>query len=83
MKKWYKIVELLTENTETLLNKEVTIKGWVRTKRGNKNVAFLAINDGSIIHNLQAVFDLSKFNEDLLKPITTGACVSITGTLVP
>jgi len=77
-----KISTLLSENSKTLINTEINIKGWVRTKRGNKNVAFVAINDGSSIHNLQAVFDLSVINEELLKPVTTGACVSITGTLV-
>lgn len=61
---------------------EVNVKGWVRTKRGNKNVAFIAVNDGSIIHNIQAVADVANFSEDLLKQVTTGSCVSITGTLV-
>lgn len=40
-------------------------KGWVRTKRGNKNVAFIALNDGSTIHNLQLVVDPNNFDEDL------------------
>ena len=62
--------------------KEVNVKGWVRTKRGNKNVAFIAVNDGSTIHTIQAVADVSAFDEETLKLITTGACVSITGTLV-
>lgn len=61
----------------------VTIKGWVRTKRGNKNVAFIAVNDGSIIHNVQVVVDVVTFNNDeLLKDITTGACIRVTGKLV-
>lgn len=63
-------------------NTSVTVKGWVRTKRGNKNVAFVAINDGSTIHNIQAVVDPDKFSEDVLKQITTGASVSVTGLLV-
>lgn len=63
-------------------NREASVKGWVRTKRGNKNVAFIAINDGSTIHNIQAVADMSKFSEDDLKHVTTGACVAISGTLV-
>ena len=62
--------------------KEVNVKGWVRTKRGNKNVAFIAVNDGSTIHTIQAVADVNAFDEETLKLITTGACVSITGTLV-
>lgn len=60
----------------------VNVKGWVRTKRGNKNVAFIALNDGSIIHNIQIVMDLALFDENLVKLITTGACLSVTGILV-
>ena len=62
---------------------EITnIKGWVRTKRGNKNVAFIAINDGSTINNIQGVADLSKFDDELMKLVTTGACISVIGELV-
>ena len=61
--------------------REMLVKGWVRTKRGNKNVAFLALNDGSIIHNLQIVVDVAKFDENLLKQITTGSCIAVTGKL--
>ncbi|MCC6691697.1 MAG: asparagine--tRNA ligase [Bacteroidia bacterium] len=64
------------------LGKEVTVRGWVRTKRGNKNVAFVAVNDGSVIHNIQAVVDLTKIAEDALKYVSTGACVVVTGTLL-
>jgi asparaginyl-tRNA synthetase len=60
----------------------VNIKGWVRTRRGNKNVSFIALNDGSTIHNIQVVADNEKFGDEYLKPITTGACISVTGTLV-
>ncbi|MFN7013830.1 MAG: asparagine--tRNA ligase [Bacteroidia bacterium] len=74
-----KIKQLLTEQP---LDTQVTIKGWVRTKRGNKNVAFIAVNDGSTIHNIQAVVDMVKFSEEALKPVTTGACVGISGKLV-
>ncbi len=63
-------------------DKQVLIKGWVRTKRGNKNIAFIALNDGSSIHNIQIVVDIPAFNEELLKKITTGASLGITGTLV-
>lgn len=52
-----KIAELLQS---TPAGSEVTAKGWVRTKRGNKNVAFIALNDGSIIHNIQIVVDVNK-----------------------
>ena len=61
---------------------DVLVKGWVRTKRGNKNVAFIALNDGSTINNIQIVCDLANFNEDLMKQITTGACLSVKGALV-
>ncbi len=58
------------------------VKGWVRTKRGNKNIAFVALNDGSTIHNIQIVFDLGKFDEELMKTVTTGSCIAVTGKLV-
>ncbi len=61
---------------------DVLVKGWVRTKRGNKNIAFIALNDGSTINNIQVVADTSKFDENLLRDITTGACLSVTGKLV-
>ena len=61
---------------------DVNIKGWVRTRRGNKNVNFVALNDGSTINNIQIVIDIEKFGDDFLKPITTGACISVNGKLV-
>jgi asparaginyl-tRNA synthetase len=61
---------------------EVLAKGWVRTKRGNKNICFVALNDGSTVKNIQIVFDLSVFNEESLKEVTTGACIAVTGNLV-
>ena len=64
------------------LGETVLVKGWVRTRRGNKNVAFIAVNDGSTIHNIQAFADLAQFSEDQIKLVTTGACVAITGKLV-
>jgi asparaginyl-tRNA synthetase len=79
MAKRIKIKELLTQPE---IGAEVNVKGWVRTKRGNKNVAFIAVNDGSVIHNLQAVADLQKINAEVLKLVTTGACISVTGELV-
>ena len=62
--------------------KDVLAKGWVRTKRGNKNVAFIALNDGSTINNIQIVVDKTAFAEDQLAKITTGACIGVTGALV-
>ena len=61
---------------------DVNIKGWVRTRRGNKTINFVALNDGSTISNIQIVIDIEKFGEDFLKPITTGACISVNGKLV-
>lgn len=61
---------------------QVNVKGWVRTRRGNKQVGFIALNDGSTIKNMQIVIDLQKFDEELLKPITTGACINVNGLLV-
>ncbi len=76
------IKQLLSDNTQSLINTTINVKGWVRTKRGNKNVAFIALNDGSTINNIQVVVDLANFDEDLLRRITTGACVSVDGLLV-
>ena len=66
----------------TDIGAEINIKGWVRTRRGNKNVSFIALNDGSTINNIQIVVDMAKFDEDALKPITTGACINVNGILV-
>ncbi len=61
---------------------DITVKGWVRTKRGNKNVAFIALNDGSCVANIQIVVDLASFDEEKLKAVTTGACIRVDGKLV-
>ena len=74
-----RIAELLKS---TDYNSEVVVKGWVRTKRGNKNVAFIALNDGSCVANIQIVVDLQKIAEESLKTVTTGACIAVKGTLV-
>ncbi len=66
-----------------LVGEKVCVKGWVRTRRGNKHVQFVALNDGSTIKNIQIVIDLQKFDEEFLKPITTGASLHVDGTLVP
>jgi asparaginyl-tRNA synthetase len=62
--------------------KGFTVKGWVRTKRANKSVAFIAINDGSTINSLQLVVDVTDFDGELLKQITTGSCIKAEGILV-
>ncbi len=74
-----RIAELLSSKA---VDTEVVVKGWVRTKRGNKNVAFIALNDGSCQNNIQVVVDLSKIAEEELKGVTTGACIRVDGTLV-
>jgi asparaginyl-tRNA synthetase len=60
----------------------INVRGWVRSRRGNKNVSFIALNDGSTIKNIQIVVDLTTFPEEQLKPVTTGSCISATGHLV-
>lgn len=74
-----KIKDLLVS---TELDRAVTVNGWVRSARGNKYVQFIHLNDGSTIKNIQAVADVAKFPEELMKRITTGACISVTGQLV-
>ncbi|MDF7812749.1 asparagine--tRNA ligase [Hymenobacter sp. YC55] len=66
----------------TDLDREVLVRGWVRTRRGNKYVQFIALNDGSTIHNLQVVADAEKFPEENLKEVTTGSCLAVRGKLV-
>ena len=65
-----------------LIGTEVSVMGWVRTRRGNKHVQFLALNDGSTIKNLQVVIDMAKFSDDDLRGVTTGSSVHVTGRLV-
>lgn len=74
-----KIVEVLKSEA---FGTTVNVKGWVRTRRGSKQVNFIALNDGSTINNVQIVVDVEKFGEDFLKPITTGACMNVNGLLV-
>lgn len=74
-----KIADLLKSED---YDKIVNVKGWVRTRRGSKSVNFIALNDGSTIKNIQVVADVADFNEELLKQITTGACLSVDGKLV-
>ena len=63
------------------IDQELTISGWVRTRRGSKNVSFIALNDGSTIKNLQIVAESTVFNEDIIKKINTGACIRAKGLL--
>lgn len=79
MKQRLRIKELLRGE---LVGQSVCVKGWVRTKRGNKAVSFIALNDGSTIHNIQIVADNDKFEASLLSKISTGASLSIVGELV-
>ena len=74
-----KIVDAFSGELE---GKQVCVKGWVRSRRGNKHVQFVALNDGSTINNLQVVVNLETFDEEQLKPITTGASLCVVGTLV-
>lgn len=74
-----KIKDLLSGD---FLDKQVSIMGWVRTKRSNKNVSFIAMNDGSTIKNFQVVADPNQIEDDVLKKCTTGACLKITGKVV-
>ena len=76
------IKHLFLDTVEPLIDTTINVKGWVRTKRGNKNVAFIALNDGSTINNIQIVVDLANFDDNLLRRITTGACISVDGKLV-
>ncbi len=73
-------VKMLLASRE--LDHEVLLKGWVRTRRGNNQVAFIAVNDGTVIHSIQVVADLDAFPEALMKRVTTGSSISVTGKLV-
>ena len=72
------IKELLKTSPE---EQSVILKGWVRTKRESKNAIFIALNDGSTIHNIQAVAEPGQFSAEVLLQVTTGACLKITGKL--
>jgi asparaginyl-tRNA synthetase len=79
MMKRIKIKSLLSS---PVLGSDVLVKGWVRTKRGNKNILFIALNDGSTINNIQVVVETASFDENLLKDISTGACIAVKGKLI-
>lgn len=72
-----KIKDLLSVKPE---GQDVTVQGWVRTFRNNQ---FISMNDGSTIQNIQAVVELNSLEESVLKRITTGACISVIGSLIP
>jgi asparaginyl-tRNA synthetase len=74
-----KIKKLLSDKP---VGTDVLVKGWVRTKRDNKSIVFIALNDGSTINNIQVVVNPSDFDEKTLKEITTGACLAVSGKLV-
>ncbi len=74
-----KIAQLLAPEAA---GRQVDVRGWVRTRRGNKFVQFVALNDGSTINNLQIVFDMNRFSEDDLKAVTTGSSIHVVGQLV-
>ena len=67
----------------TDFEREVCAKGWVRTRRGNNHVTFITLNDGSTIHNLQIVVDMTQFDEDTIRRVNTGASLSVVGILTP
>ena len=75
-------IEIKEALLRTDFGSTIKVCGWVRSKRGNKNIAFIALNDGSTIKNIQIVADLQVFSEEQLKPVTTGACICAIGTLV-
>ncbi len=60
----------------------IDVRGWVRSHRSSKAVDFIALNDGSTIRNIQIVADVDKFDSEMLKQITTGACIHVEGVLV-
>jgi len=74
-----RIVDLLKSKA---FGSEVLVKGWVRTKRGNKNINFIELNDGSVIHHIQVVVEVARFDEALLKQVTTGSSIAVRGILV-
>lgn len=76
------LISKLFAAPQEYIGKEVDVKGWVRSRRGNKYVQFVALNDGSTIKSLQIVFDLNKFSDEDLKGVTTGSSIHVQGMLV-
>ncbi len=73
---------LIKDLKPEMIGSQVGLKGWARTRRGNKHVQFVQLNDGSNVGGIQVVFDMSKFTDEQLKPITTGASLRVVGNLV-
>lgn len=73
---------LIKDLKPEMIGSQVELKGWARTRRGNKHVQFVQLNDGSNVGGIQVVFDMSKFTDEQLKPITTGASLRVVGNLV-
>lgn len=76
------IKDLLKKPEVVGIGSQVTVQGWVRTRRGNNTIAFIALNDGSVVHNIQIVAELSQFDESVIKKVTTGASLRVKGRLV-
>ncbi len=77
-----RIIDIIKHPEQVGIGQSVCVKGWVRTKRGNHSVAFIALNDGSIVTNLQIVVEPDKFGDEIMKRITTGSCLHVEGKLV-
>lgn len=77
-----KRIEIKTLLNSTSVGSVVNVKGWVRTKRASKNVAFIALNDGSTIHNVQIVVEMDSIDKNLLAKVTTGAAISVDGDVI-
>ncbi len=75
-----KINDILN-NPKKITDKSVIVKGWVKNRRGSKNVFFISLNDGSTIENIQIVCESKSIKEELIKQITTGSCISVSGLL--
>lgn len=82
MMKRRSVKELLKLTNNVEIGQKVNVKGWVRTKRGNNTIAFIALNDGSIVHNIQIVAEIAQFDPELMRLITTGSSISVNGLLV-
>ena len=75
-----KIKEILRAQKK-FTDKNIIVNGWVKNRRGSKNVFFISLNDGSTIENLQIVCESKSINEEVIKQITTGSCLSVSGLL--
>ena len=75
-----KIKEILSIQKK-ITDKNIIVNGWVKNRRGSKNVFFISLNDGSTIENLQIVCESKSINEEVIKQITTGSCLSVSGLL--